>query len=123
VSEILKEVRGMSEKPMNADELRLAKDALARSLPGAFETSEESAGSFTNVYIYDLGLDYFSKYPERVEAVTADEARSVAGKYLNAETLIVIAVGDRMKIEPELRKLNLGGIELRTADGKVAPAS
>jgi hypothetical protein len=34
--------------------------------------------------------------------------------------LIVIAVGDRAKIEPELRKLNLGPVEIRTPDGKVA---
>jgi len=28
-------------------------------------------------------------------------------------------VGDRAKIEPELKKLELGAIELRDADGKI----
>jgi zinc protease len=32
--------------------------------------------------------------------------------------LVVIAVGDRAKIEPELRKLNLGAVEIRDAEGK-----
>jgi zinc protease len=121
VTEILKEVRGIAERPMNPDELRLAKDALARSLPGAFETSSNAAGSFSNVYIYDLGLDYFTRYPARVDSVTADQAQAVAQKYLVPGTLIVIAVGDRAKIEPELRKLNLGTVEARAPDGsKVA---
>ncbi len=120
VTEVLKEVRGMTEKPMNDDELRLAKDALARSLPGTFETSSSAAGSFSNVYVYDLGLDYFTKYPARVGAVTTAEAQAVARKYLGLEKLIVVAVGDRAKIEPELRKLGLGAIEVMTPDGKIA---
>ena len=121
VAEILKEVRGMADKLMSADELRLAKDALARSLPGSFETSSNAAGSFSNVYIYDLGLDYFTRYPARVESVTAEQAQAAAKKYLAPEKLIVIAVGDRAKIEPELKKLNLGTTEVRTTEGRRSP--
>jgi zinc protease len=122
VTEVLKEVRGMSEKPMNAEELRLSKDALARSLPGTFETSTSAAGSFSNVYVYDLGLDYFTRYPARVEAITIDQAQAMAQKYLTPDRLIVVAVGDRAKIEPELRKLSLGAVEVVTAEGKTAGA-
>ena len=114
VTEILKELRGMAEKPMNADELRLAKDSLARSLPGTFETSLSAAGSFSNVYVYDLGLDYFTRYPGRVGAVTIEQTQAVAQKYLGLEKLIVVAVGDRAKIEPELRKLGLGEVDVMT---------
>ena len=78
-----------------------------------------SAASFSNVYIYDLGLDYFTRYPARVDSVTADQAQAVAQKYLVPGRLIVIAVGDRAKIEPELRKLNLGTVETWTPDGVV----
>jgi zinc protease len=122
VTEILKELRGMADKPMSADELRLSKDALARSLPGAFETSSNAAGNFSNVYIYDLGLDYFTRYPARVESVTTEQAQAAAKKYLAPEKLIVVAVGDRAKIEPELKKLNLGTTEVRTPDGKKVAA-
>jgi zinc protease len=120
VTEILKEIRGMSEKPIDSEELRLSKDSLTRSLPSAFETSANVAASFSNIYIFDLGLDYFSKYAARVDAVTTAQAKTVAEKYLVPGKLIVIAVGDRAKIEPELRKLNLGPVEIRTADGKIA---
>jgi zinc protease len=119
VSEILKEVRGMVEKPIDAEELRMSKDALTRSLPGAFETSLNAANSFSNVYVYDLGLQYFTTYPARVDAVTTAQAKTVAQKYLVSDKLLVVAVGDRAKIEPELRKLNLGPVEIRTPDGKV----
>jgi len=35
--------------------------------------------------------------------------------------MIVLAVGDRAKIEPDLKKLNLGKIEIRDSDGRLVP--
>ncbi len=118
VSEVFKEIRGMIDAPMGAEELKRAKDALANSLPGAFETSADAAASFSNVYIYDLGLDYYSHYAESVNAITSEQALAAAKKYLVPDRLIVIAVGDRARIEPELRKLNLGTVEIRDPEGK-----
>ena len=120
VSEILKELRGMIEKPMTGDELTKAKDALTNSLAGAFDSSANAVNNFSNVFTYDLGLDYYTHYAEQVTAVTNDQTLAVAKKYLVPDRLIVIAIGDRAKIEPELRKLNLGAIEIRDAEGKPA---
>jgi zinc protease len=118
VSEIFKEIRGMSEKPMSGEELEKSKDSLARSLPGTFERSDSAAGSFSNVFVYDLGLDYFATYADRVNAVTSEQTLAAAKKYLVPEKMIVIAVGDRAKVEGELKKLGLGTIEIRDAEGK-----
>ena len=62
VSEIFKEVRGMVTRPLTPEELQMSKDSLARAVPANFETSDNAAGTFADVYIYDLGLDYFSMY-------------------------------------------------------------
>ena len=118
VGEIFKEVRGMVEKPVSADELQKAKDSLANSLPGAFESSANAVGNFSNVFIYNLGLDYYTRYAEQVNAVTTDQALAVSKKYLVPGSMVVVAVGDRAKIEPELRKLDLGAVEIRDAEGK-----
>jgi zinc protease len=118
VDEIFKEVRGMVEKPISADELQKAKDSLANSLPGAFESSANAVANFSNVFIYDLGLDYYTRYAEQVNAVTTDQTLAVSKKYLVPGNMVVVAVGDRSKIEPELKKLNLGTIEIRDTEGK-----
>jgi zinc protease len=118
VTEILKEVRGMTESPMKTEELARAKDARTQSLPAGFQTSQAAAGSFAQVFIYDLGLDYFSHVAERVNAVTADQSLAAAKKYLVPEQMVIVAVGDRAKIEPELRKLNIAPVEVVTPDGK-----
>ena len=120
VTEIFNEINGMIAKPMGADELQKAKEALANSLPGAFETSVNAVNSFSNIFIYDLGLDYYARYAREVRAVTSTQALDVARKYLVPDRLVVIAVGDRKVIEPELQKLNLGAIEIRDAEGRPA---
>ena len=108
----------MAAASMKADELQKSKDAQTQSLPGDFETSTRTAGAFATLYIYDLGLDYFTHVAERVNAVTAAQALAAAQKYLVPDRMVVVAVGDRAKIEPELRKLNIGPVEVLTADGK-----
>jgi len=120
VSEILKEIRRMRETPMSADELTMAKDSLVRSLPSDFQTSGDVTATTTNIYLFDLGLDYFRTYPARLSAVTLDQTSEVAKRYLVPEKLIVVAVGDRAKIQSELQKLNLGALELRSPDATLA---
>ena len=123
VAEIFKELRRMRESPLTPEELTLAKDSLVRSLPSEFETSARMTSSTANIYIYDLGLDYYTKTPARLSAVTAEQVKAAAEKYLVPGKLIVVAVGDRAKIGAELAKLNLGAVEVRSADGAPAPAA
>jgi zinc protease len=117
VSEILREVQRMRDAGVMPEELSMAKDSLVRSLPSQFETSESTTASTANIYVYDLGADYYSKLPSRLAAVTADQVKAVSAKYLVPEKLIVVAAGDRAKISGELQKLNLGRVELRDANG------
>ena len=92
---------------------------MVNSLPGAFETSLDAVGSFSNIFVYDLGLDYYTRYAGQVNAVTAAQALDVARRYLVPERLVVIAVGDRAVIEDDLRALNLGDVEFRDAQARI----
>jgi zinc protease len=117
VSEIFKELRGIVERPMSDEELQRAKDALSYSLPSSFEGSANTVNNLSNVFIYNLGLDYFVRSAAEVSAVTAKQATDAARKYLVPEKMVVIAVGDRSKIEAGLRELRLGPVEMWTAEG------
>ncbi len=119
VAEIFKEVRGMRDKPVGAEELQRARDSQVRSLPGEFETGAATAQAFGGTYLYDLGLDYYAKLPARLNAVTAQDMQLAARKYVVPERLVVVVVGDQAKIEPELAKLKLGKVEHRDADARV----
>jgi zinc protease len=119
VAEMFTEVRRMKDVALTVDELSLARDSLVRSLPGRFETTAQAAGSFSTLFVYDLGLDYYSKYIERVVGIDASTAHAAAQKHLHPDRLLVVAVGDRAKIEADLKKLDLGTAEYRDTEGNV----
>lgn len=119
VTEIVNELKRMRETPMTAAEMSLSKDSITRSLPGRFERGTEAAGSFAELFVYGFPLDYYSILPERINAVTAEQAQAAAQKYILPEKIAVLAVGDRAKIEEELKKLNLGKVEIRDTEGKI----
>jgi zinc protease len=123
VSEILKELKRIRESDLNPNELSLARDSLIRSLPADFETSGSATATTANIFIYDLGLDYYSKLPERFSAVNAANVRAAAEKYIAPDKMIVVAVGDRSKINGELQKQGLGAVEARNPDGTRAGAA
>jgi zinc protease len=76
-------------------------------------------GNFSNIFVYDLGLDYYTQYAGQVNAVTAAQALDVAQRYLVPDRLVVIAVGDRAVIEGDLTALDLGDVEFRDAQGRI----
>lgn len=117
VKEIFSEIDRMVNTDVTADELATAKDSIARSLPGNFETTPSAAGSISELFVYSLPLDYYRSLPARIHAVTAADVKSAAAKYLQPGSMIVVGVGDKAKIEPELKKLNLGPVEERDFEG------
>jgi len=120
VREIFGELRKIAAAPMPSDELQRAKDAMTYSLAGAFQKNAGTASNFADLYVYGLGLDYYARYPQFVNAITAEDALRVAQQYLAPERMVVIAVGDRAKIEGDLKKLGLGAVEVRDTETKPA---
>jgi zinc protease len=118
IEEVLKEVTKIRDGGVTAEELRMAKDSIVRSLPANFETTGSTAGTMASIYLFDLPLDYYQTLPARIEAITTNEVLDVAKKHLVPERMVVVAVGDRSKIESQISKLNLGTIAFRDADGK-----
>jgi zinc protease len=116
--EIFNELERIRSSDVTADELKTSKDAFARSLPGLFETTAQTVGSIGQIFVYNLPLDYYRGLPARIDAVTMAEIRRVAEKYLTPNSMVIVAVGDRSKIEESLRKLDLGDVEVRDLNGK-----
>ncbi|HMD20125.1 MAG TPA: pitrilysin family protein [Alloacidobacterium sp.] len=111
VHELFSELDRIRTSPLTPDELKMSKDFLMRSLPGGFESVEETTGKMSDIFTYQLPLDYYRAYPEKIDAVTSEQAASVALKYIHPGNMILIAVGDKAKIQPEIEKLNLGPVE------------
>jgi zinc protease len=121
--EMFKEVQGMQTSPITPAEMTLSKDAAARSLAGRFETTQETVGTTGELFTYELPLDFYSKLPDKVDAVTPQDVERVAKQYFVPGRMFVVVVGDKQKIESGLQGLNLGKVQLTSFDGSPATTS
>jgi zinc protease len=117
--ELMGEIIRFPSTPPTEAELKEAKDARVQSLPGAFETTGAIAGSMGSIFLYDRPLDYYATLPAKYRAVTAEDVARVAMQDLHPGNLIIVAAGDRAKIEQQLKDANLGPVEVRDINGKL----
>ena len=121
LTEFFKELDGIRQ-PIPPDELARARNYVALSFPERFETTGDISTNLENLIVYRLPDDYFSRYVQNIQAVTAAEAQRVAQRYILPDRLAVVVVGDRTVIEPAIRALNLGPIRSLTIDEIFGPA-
>ena len=115
--ELMGEITRFPTQLPTESELNSSKDALVQSLPGEFETTSSATGAMQSIFLYDRPLDYYAKLPERYRAVTADDVARVAKEDLHGNQLIIVAAGDRAKIEPTLKDAGLGPVDVRDING------
>jgi zinc protease len=111
VRELFHEVERIRDTQVSVEELQLAKNGWALSLAGDFQTTEDVASSEGDLFVFGLPLDYYGGLGPRIDAVGAADIERLAKKYLNPESMVVVAVGDRTRIAPELEKLGLGPVK------------
>jgi zinc protease len=118
VKEVFAELERMRMTEVSSNELSGAKETLERGLTAEFETASRTAGTMSNLFVYGLPLDYYRGLPAKIVAVSAADVKRMAEKYLAPDKMVVVVAGDRAKIEPDLKKLDLGTVEAQDTEGK-----
>jgi zinc protease len=119
--ELLYEISRFPSTPPTEAELKMAKDARIQSIPALFETTSATAAAISSLFLYNRPLDYYSTLPDRYRAVTAADVTRVSKEDVHPDNLIILAVGDRSKIESGLEETQLGPIEVRSPTGELIP--
>jgi zinc protease len=115
-----KELRGiLSDKPVAPDELAKTQANETLKLPGSRETLDSLETSIDDQVQYDLPDDYYETYAGKVRALTVPDVEAAAKTVVHPDNFIWIVVGDRAKIEPGIRSLNLGEVHDLSSDGKI----
>jgi zinc protease len=121
LTEFFNELNGIL-RTVPADELARAKNYVALRFPSGFESTGDISRRLEEVLTYRLPDDYFARYVQNIEAVTAADVQRVAKQYIQPSRLAVVVVGDRRVIEPGIRALNLGTIRVLSIDDVFGPA-
>jgi zinc protease len=90
-------------KPITQAELDQARTVIMRSLPEQFETLGSAVFAIAWNWAYGLPASDFQTFPNRLAALTLDEVNAIARKYARPDQAFFLLVGDRSKIEPQLR--------------------
>ncbi len=103
----MKQFREQGPTPKEVED---AKRFLVGALPLALQTAGGLATSWSSVDLYNLGGDYFERYPDRIRAVTAGDVKRVAQQLLREDKLAIVAVSSAAAVKDQLAKY--GAVEV-----------
>jgi zinc protease len=87
------EVTRFTSKMVSEQELVDSQSNFVGRLPLSLESNSGVASVLFNLERYDLGLDYYRRYPDLVRGITRDEILETARRYLSAERMGVAVAG------------------------------
>lgn len=90
---ILKEIGRFVESRVSKAELLENQANLIGRLPMQLESNEGVAGALTHIERYNLGMDYYQRYPEIISSITREQIRGTAERYLNPARLAIAIAG------------------------------
>jgi zinc protease len=118
VAETLKELNEIiGSRPVSEAELERVKSQTILELGGARETMNSIGSAISEMIEFRLPDNYWETYPGRVNDLSLGEVNEAAKSLIKPHQFVWVVVGDRAKIEEDLKLLNLGNIVHIDADG------
>ncbi len=93
IEAILDEIKRIQDEIVPADELADNKAYRIGSLPMGLETNGGLADVISDMEFYTLGLDYLISYPEKIDAISAEQVQQAAQEYLSSDHLGIAVAG------------------------------
>ena len=120
LKEFFNELTGIL-KPIPGEELEKAKNYVALGFPAEFESTGDLARKMEEQVVHNLPDEYFPSYIRSVVQTTGAGVEKAAARYIQPDKFAVVIVGDRKVIEPGIRALNLGPVEVLTVEQALGP--
>ena len=105
---LIKEILNNYGKNYSQDDLEVSKSFLIKSNARAFETARAKLGMLQNIASYNLPVDYAKQREAIVKAMTIEDIKALADKYLDPTKMIYLVVGDAKTQMQKLKQLGFG---------------
>jgi zinc protease len=119
VQDFLTELDRIRDAPVEASELRAARDFLIGVFPLRFETPGPIVGSLGGLVVHQLPDDELARYRPAIEAVTIDDVLAVARTRILPDRTAIVLVGDADAFGGALEAAGLGPVTIERDDGPV----
>ena len=119
VQDFLAELDRIRDAPVEATELRAARDYLIGVFPLRFETPGPIVGSLAGLVVHDLPDDELARYRPAIEAVTIDDVLTAARTRITPEQMAIVLVGDADAFRAALESADLGQVTVERDEGPV----
>ncbi len=113
---VLKEIRGMREKEVSDEELRVAKESILNAFVFNFQSVGQIVDRLMTYEYYGYPADFLEKYKENVEKVTKAHVLAVAQKHLQPDKLVILAVGNDKDFDKPLNQIAHAGGKVNVID-------
>jgi zinc protease len=90
---ILSELDRFVREPVSSEELQDSQANFVGRLPLSMESNAGVAGALLNLERFQLGLDYYRRYPALVESVTPEMVLETARRYIDTHGIAIISAG------------------------------
>ena len=90
---ICKEITHFIKKGISAEELADSQSNFVGRLPLSLESNAGVVNALLHMERFDLGLDYYRRYPDLVRSVTMEQVVSTARKYFDPDLLAIAIAG------------------------------
>lgn len=111
IIEALKEMRKLSDEKVGKEELQVVKNVMAGNFSRSLEEPGTVATFALNTARYKLPADYYEKYLEILQNVSAEEVQAMAKKYIRADRAHILVVGNKDDVADRVKQFS--------ADGKI----
>ncbi|MDX2037600.1 MAG: pitrilysin family protein [Isosphaeraceae bacterium] len=120
--EILSELDGLEKtNPLTSREVETARKAVIRSFPEAFDAPTSIAGVIAEIAEFGLPDDSSATFIPTVSQLSSVEITEAMSKLAAADSRMILIVGDRKTVEPQLKELKRGEVKIITLDDLVDP--
>lgn len=111
IKEILFELASIQNSISN-EELEFSKSYLIKRHPSLFETYTQIASNIAILPIFNLPVNYFQDFIDKIKNVTENEVLNAAKENIILDELLIVIAGNKESIEKQLTKFDSFDIEI-----------
>ncbi len=121
ITEFFNEMREYSSSGITDQEIEFLKNSIGQREARAYESPFQKASFLRRIVRYDLPSDYTTQQNQILQDITKEEINKISSKWVRPDEMIILVVGDKAEVVPQLQDLDLEIVELDIYGNPINP--